>query len=83
MRELGRHATQRVRIYLTGGATAVLEGWRTSGRAGERRARRAARLHPRAARLEGAQAIEPELFRYPAIDPGAFRARVEAFMRSG
>ena len=28
-------------------------------------------------------AIEPELFRYPAIDPGAFRARVEAFMRSG
>jgi hypothetical protein len=27
---LGRTANQRVRIYLTGGATAVLEGWRES-----------------------------------------------------
>lgn len=30
MRDLGRHAGQRVRIYLTGGATAVLIGWRGS-----------------------------------------------------
>ncbi len=29
-RDLGRHADQRVRIYLTGGATAVLIGWRAS-----------------------------------------------------
>lgn len=29
-RDLGRHARQRVRVYLTGGATAVLVGWRTS-----------------------------------------------------
>lgn len=29
-RHLGRVATTRVRIYLTGGATAVLEGWRAS-----------------------------------------------------
>jgi len=27
---LGRVAPNRVRVYLTGGATAVLEGWRTS-----------------------------------------------------
>lgn len=29
-RQLGRIAHRRVRIYLTGGATAVLEGWRES-----------------------------------------------------
>jgi len=29
-RHLGRVARSRVRIYLTGGATAVLEGWRSS-----------------------------------------------------
>ena len=29
-RELGRVARTRVRLYLTGGATAVLEGWRAS-----------------------------------------------------
>lgn len=29
-RRLGRIASDRVRIYLTGGATAVLEGWRPS-----------------------------------------------------
>ena len=26
------------------------------------------------------EAIEPELYRYPAIDPKAFRARVEAML---
>lgn len=29
-RDLGRHATRRVRMYLTGGASAVIEGWRAS-----------------------------------------------------
>lgn len=29
-RDLGHHAEQRVRLYLSGGATAVLEGWRDS-----------------------------------------------------
>jgi len=28
MRSLGRHARQRARVYFTGGATAVLMGWR-------------------------------------------------------
>lgn len=32
--------------------------------------------------LELYNAIEPELFRYPAIDPGTFRARVEAVFGS-
>ena len=30
LRELGRHAKAPARVYLTGGATAVLEGWRSS-----------------------------------------------------
>ena len=30
MREFGRSARQPVRVYLTGGATAVLSGWRAS-----------------------------------------------------
>ncbi len=29
--------------------------------------------------LEQLAAIEPELFRYPAVDPLAFRGRVQAF----
>jgi hypothetical protein len=32
--------------------------------------------------LELYDAIEPELFRYPAIDPGTFRSRVEAIFSS-
>jgi len=30
LRELGRHGTTPARVYVTGGATAVLEGWRSS-----------------------------------------------------
>jgi hypothetical protein len=30
LRELGRRSNAPARVYLTGGATAVLEGWRTS-----------------------------------------------------
>jgi hypothetical protein len=39
-------------MYLTGGATAVLEGWRDG--------------------------IEPDLFRFPAVDPATLRAAVES-----
>lgn len=158
-RDLGRHAGQRVRLYLTGGATAVVEGWRastvdvdlrvepddealarriplakeavpvnvelvcpsdfipelpgwrersayafTEGRVDvyhydfyaqalaklERgfeqdvddvRAMRDRGLIDANGLLEQLAAIEPELFRYPAIDPPAFRERVEAFVR--
>jgi len=78
-RRLGHVARGPTRIYLTGGASAVLEGWRGStadidlrfepdlddrvrvGDAGE-----AARAY---------ETIEPELYRYPAIDPSAFRQK--------
>jgi len=78
--ELGRVARTPVRIYLTGGSTAVLEGWREATVDVDLRfepeadellrvisalkdslgvnvelARVAARFHPRASRLAGAQ----------------------------
>ncbi len=159
-RDLGRHAGQRVRLYVTGGATAVIEGWRDStidvdlrvepddealarriplakaaipvnielvsppdfipelpgwrercvyvftegnadvyhfdfySQALANRERgldrdlfdvRAMREHRRienARLLEHFSVIEPELFRYPAIDPPAFRGRVETFAGS-
>jgi hypothetical protein len=62
-------------IYLTGGATAVIEGWRASTVDVD------LRLEPdsdevlkRAHQLFAE--IEPDLFRYPAIDAAAFRAKV-------
>jgi hypothetical protein len=36
-------------------------------------------MRPRADELF--QAIEPDLYRFPAIDPSAFRSRVEAVTR--
>jgi hypothetical protein len=159
--ELGRAARQPVRIYLTGGSTAVLEGWRESTvdvdlrfepeadellralpglketcgvnielasppdfipelpgwrersphvlREGEvdvhhfdlysqalskiergfeqdladvRRMIEGALVEP--GRLRDLfEAIEPELYRYPAVDPPAFRAKLEAALGSG
>ncbi|MEJ7892873.1 MAG: DUF6036 family nucleotidyltransferase [Solirubrobacteraceae bacterium] len=160
VRDLARHATQCVRLYLTGGATAVLVGWRTStvdvdiklvpeddgllhrlpaakeavpvnielaspfdfipAPAGwEDRSRYAFTEGPidvyhldpysqALAKLQRAltrdlfdvdamhrrgwiestrltelfEEIEPQLYRFPVIDPAAFRARVEAFVDS-
>lgn len=160
-RDLGRHARGRVRLHLTGGATAVLVGWRASTAdvdlriepedEGLLRRLPAAKdaipvnielasppdfipelpgwrdrstfaftegnvdvyhfdpysqalaklerglerdlLDVAAMRDHGMveptrlaelfAAIEPELFRYPAVDPAAFRRRVEAFVGRG
>lgn len=97
-RDLGRHAGQRVRLYLTGGATAVLVGWRASTVDVD------LRFEPEdeglmrripAAKEEIGVNIEfasppdfiPELpgwrDRHPAIDPPAFRRRVEQFVAEG
>lgn len=161
MRAFGAHAAADVRVYLTGGATAVLEGWRSSTKdvdfklvpddpgifdavpgikeelgvnlelaspddfipplpGWEGRSRFIARegsasfyhydFYAQAlAKLERAHetdvadvremrarglvengrlldlfdAIEPELSRYPAVDPKSFRRRVEGFVASG
>lgn len=50
------------RVYLTGGATALLLGWRETTR-DEIRAR--------------FEEIEPLLYRFPAIDPRSFRKAIE------
>jgi len=72
-RELGRTARVPVRIYLTGGATAVIEGWRAATIDVD------LRFEPEAARLrELFDAIAPEMYRYPAIGPAAFREKLNA-----
>jgi hypothetical protein len=107
-RRLGRVATAPTRIYLTGGATAVLEGWRDRSplvfREGnvevhhfdfysqalskiERgfgqdlddvaRMLSSGLVEPERLR-ELYDTIEPQLYRYPAIDPTAFRRKVTA-----
>ncbi len=105
-RWLGRVARERVRVYLTGGATAVLVGWRErspfvfcegnvdihhfdpyaqalskiergfSHDLGDVRSLiERGMVEP--AQLRGLfDAIAPELFRYPAIDPVAFRRKL-------
>lgn len=60
---LGRVARSPARVYLTGGATAVLDGWRDTTVDVD------LKLVP----------DEPELYRFPAIDTAAFRREVEAF----
>jgi hypothetical protein len=74
-----------VRIYLTGGSTAVIEGWRDSkiergfeqdlddvGTMIARGLVQPLRL------VELFDAIEPELYRYPALDPLVFRRKLDA-----
>ena len=86
MRRLGRAARSPGRIYLVGGSSAVLVGWRETTvdvdlkldpeptgvfeAMGSRGLIRAARL------LELFESIESSLLRYPAIDPASFRDRV-------
>lgn len=101
MRALGRAAGIEGRVYLTGGATAVLYGWRTStidvdikvipDRDEVAKAERgheqdlldvkemiaSGLVDPAEARAQFEQ-IEPELYRFPAIDPASFRKAVEA-----
>lgn len=83
MRRLGGAARSPGRIYLVGGSSAVLVGWRETTvdvdlkqdsadvRAmGSRGLVRAARI------LEFFEVIESELIRYPALDPASFREKV-------
>jgi hypothetical protein len=114
--ELGRVARSPVRLYLAGGSTAVLEGWReatipgwrersphvfSEGRvdvhhfdpysqalskiergfaqdlADVRTMISRGLVEPRRLR-HFYETIEPELYRYPAIDPTAFRHKVDS-----
>jgi hypothetical protein len=75
MRALGAEAESEARLYFTGGATAMLLGWRSSTTDLD------IKLEPESDRLLRLRLrfaeIEPQLYRYPAIDPAAFRRAVE------
>lgn len=79
MEALGKAARSPARVYLTGGATAVLEGWRGSTVDVDLNVDdmiRTGRVEvPELMRLF--REIEPSLHRCPAIDPPTFRRAVE------
>ncbi len=87
-RELGRIAREETTLYLTGGATAVLEGWRASTVDVDIRLepdsdallRRIAQLKEELdvnVELASPPDFIPELPGYPAIDPESFRGKVD------
>lgn len=67
MRELGKEAVTDVRLYFTGGATAVLDVRQMLDRG---------LIDPFELR-QRFEEIEPLLYRYPAIDPADFRRALE------
>jgi len=90
LRALGTAAREETKAYLTGGATAVLVGWRSSTidvdlklePERDELLRRIAELKEELdINMELASPlfseIEPQIFRYPALDSAAFRAKVE------
>ena len=68
---LGKAVKGPGRVYLTGGATALLHGWRNTIINVDLKA------EPEPAGLF--EAIEPALIRYPAITASEFRHSVEQF----
>jgi hypothetical protein len=71
-RALGRVAQSPGRLYLTGGSTAVVEGWRSSTIDVD------LRFEPESDELLRALPGLEELYRYPAIEPAAFRRKLSA-----
>ncbi len=65
-RALSRRVDDQLVIYLTGGATAVIEGWRES----------TIDIDPTRAR-ELFRDVEDRLFRYPAVNAGALRRAID------
>jgi hypothetical protein len=75
LRELGRLAREPATIYLVGGATAVVEGWRATTVGIDLRDVRAKSLLE--VREPAQDDVAPRLFRFPAIDVDGLRAAVE------
>lgn len=79
-------ADRQVRVFLTGGATAVLRGWRDSTvdidlrliPDNDRMLRR--KLIAPDQLKEFFEAIVPLLYRFPAIDPDAFRQNLNSIL---
>ena len=80
LRALGREAREETRLYLVGGATMQALAKVERGHAQDRADVQAlldAGLIDREEALLAFERIEPELYRYPAIDPATFRRAVE------
>jgi hypothetical protein len=90
MKKLGNAARQAARVYLVGGSTAVLLGWRQSTIDVDIKLVPeansilmavpelfASRLIKPDRLIQLFSDIEPQLYRYPAIDPPSFRRAVE------
>jgi hypothetical protein len=80
---LGRRATMPATVYLTGGATAVLIGWRDATididlKLVPDRDELLRLLPVLKEELEvNVEAVEPYLFRYPTVDAASLRTHVE------
>ena len=120
LRELAQEAEAEAAVYLTGGATAVLLGWRDTTIDADilivpeqdalyralPRLKEELRLNveiaspahfipelpgwrersvpiERRGRVAFFEAIQPQLHRYPAVDPPSFRKRLEAALVAG
>ena len=76
MTALARHATADVDVFLVGGTSAVLVGWRATTI--DVHAMHAHGLINADRVREQFARMEPELFWYPAIDPPSFQRAVDA-----
>jgi hypothetical protein len=74
MKALGREARGSGCIYFTGGASALLIGWRSSTVDID------IRLDPEPPGIFQANEIESELIRFPALDPDLLRNKIEQFI---
>ena len=87
LRELAQEAEADATVYLTGGATAVLLGWRGTTIDADMDLADVTQLldrglvEPRRLR-ELFDAIDPLLYRYPAVDPPSFRKRLDDVLRA-
>lgn len=82
MEALGAAADSPARVYFTGGATAVLLGWRPSTIDVEVKFLPDHDVVVPERALEYFERIEPELYRYPAIHGPSFRRAVEQAFRT-
>ncbi len=77
MKALGSGVTEAARVYLVGGASSVLLGWRDSTIDVD------LKLAPESDEiLRRFSQIEDQLHRYPALDPESFRRAVESVVAS-
>ena len=78
MRALGKIAREPTSVYLTGGATAVLKGWRGTTIDVDLRLEPDHELLKALSEWRYYEGVAPELYRYPALDRVALERSIEA-----